>query len=199
METAENRPGLITYRNSVLKSKEPQLEYIRAKLQEFDSQEKARAAGAPTEEELVGKINPREPDVIQQMRRNLRKLGKPVTSHTFRHSFATHLLLDHVDIRTVQELLGHSDVKTTMMYLHVLIRDDIQVTSPLDRLMADCDRQQVELVNPCGDQQRTDTPVESPAVFTVLVSPETKRDVSQRSPVASRLRRFVQNMRMVLL
>ena len=142
METAENRPGLITYRNSVLKSKEPQLEYIRAKLQEFDSQEKARAAGAPTEEELVGKINPREPDVIQQMRRNLRKLGKPVTSHTFRHSFATHLLLDHVDIRTVQELLGHSDVKTTMMYLHVLIRDDIQVTSPLDRLMADCQTQQ---------------------------------------------------------
>ena len=68
--------ALITFRNTVLKSKEPRLEHIRAKLQEFDSQEKARAAGAPTEEELVGKINPREPDVIQQMRRNLRKLGK---------------------------------------------------------------------------------------------------------------------------
>ena len=75
--------ALITYRNTVLKSKEPRLEHIRAKLQEFDSQEKARAAGAPTEEELVGKINPREPDVIQQMRRNLRKLASPSRPTTF--------------------------------------------------------------------------------------------------------------------
>ena len=86
-----------------------------------------------------------------------------------------------------------------MMYLHVLIRDDIQVTSPLDRLMADCDRQQVVLVNPCADQLLTDAPIESPTVFTVIESPETKPYVSQRSPMTSRLRRFVQGMRLVLL
>jgi integron integrase len=84
----------------------------------------------------VGRHHAHENSLQKAVRQasRLARLSKPVSCHTFRHSFATHLLEAGYDIRTVQQLLGHKDVSTTMIYTHVMKQPGIGVKSPLDMI-----------------------------------------------------------------
>jgi integron integrase len=84
----------------------------------------------------IGRHHVHDAAVQRAVTTAVRQLGwtKRVTCHTLRHSFATHLLEQGQDIRTVQELLGHSDVRTTMIYTHVMQKSATRVRSPLDNL-----------------------------------------------------------------
>ena len=107
-------------------------------------------------------------------------LNKRVTSHTFRHCFATHLLRANTDIVTIQELLGHADIKTTRIYLHALNRDDVKVVSPLDRMTS---------LRSSGEQSVVSGQEEDSSHGTGLGSPREEVEIASTRPGRRQLAR----------
>ena len=112
---------------------------LRVKDIDFERRELTMRRGKGAKDRVTMLPDSLGPVLVRQLKRA--GIAKRASCHTFRHSFATHLLESGYDIRTVQELLGHRDVSTTMQYTHVLNRGGLGVRSPADQLagaMGDC-------------------------------------------------------------